>query len=65
MVFLVGKTKENEPNCWRFSCDGPPKVVAVAQICLPADFRNYKKHCILHESTKADKADSMRNGIIS
>jgi hypothetical protein len=64
MVLLVVKTKESEPNCIRFKCDGPPKVVAVAQRCLPADFCNYKKHCILHEYIKADIADSMRNGHI-
>jgi hypothetical protein len=66
MVLLVDKIKVSEPNCWSFSCDGPPKVVAVAESCLPADFCNYnKKHCILHEDTKADKAESMRNGLFS
>jgi hypothetical protein len=65
MVILVGKIKESEPNCWTFGCDGPPKVEMVAQICLPADFRNYKKHCILHEYSKADRAESMRNGLFS
>jgi hypothetical protein len=65
MIFLVGKTKESEPNSWRFSCDGPPKVEAVAQSCLPANFCNFKKHCILHDNTKANIADSMRNGFLS
>jgi hypothetical protein len=65
MVLLVVKTKEKEPNCWRFNCDGPPKVETVAQIRVLANFRNYKRHCILHEYTKADRADSMRNGLIS
>jgi hypothetical protein len=65
MVLLVVKTKVSEQNCWKFNCDGPPKVEMVAQICVPADYCNYKKHCILHEYTKTDIADSMRNGLIS
>jgi hypothetical protein len=65
MVLLVGNKKGSEPNCWSFYCDGPPKVEALAQSCLPADFCNFKKHCILHEYTKAAIADSMRNVLFS
>jgi hypothetical protein len=65
MVLLVGKTKVSEPNFWSFYCEGPPKVVAMAESCLPANFRNNKRHCILHKNTKADIADSMRNGLFS